>query len=122
MTARMTTGLALTTAILAAGLPAAAGEAKAPGLKVGAVTVSYDHRDLASEAGARAMLARLERAAYDACGGDPRRHSAWKTAPDLTRRVYQQCREDAVARAVTELGSAKLAAVHAGGVRDGVAR
>jgi UrcA family protein len=118
----MTTGLALTAAVLTMALPATAGEVKVTGRKVGAEVVNYDARELASEAGAREVLMRLQRAAYDACGGDPRRNSAWKTSPDLTRRVYRQCRDEALARAVAELGSAKVASLHAGGDREGAAR
>jgi UrcA family protein len=113
----MTTGLALAAAVLTMALPAAAGQVKVTDRKVGSVTVSYEPRELASEAGAREVLRRLERAAYDACGGDPRRNPSWRTSADLTRRAYTQCREAAVARAVADLRSPKVKAVYAGRAR-----
>lgn len=114
-------GAALAAAMLAA--PAAVGgETKANQVKVGAVQVAVSRDALASEAGARELLAQLNAAARRACGGDARRHSSWKTTPDLARRAFDDCRREAVTRAVAELGSAKLAALHAGGARDGLAR
>ena len=89
---------------------------------MGQSSVAYDPESLATEAGSRALLAKLERAAYEACGGDPRNHAAWKNTPKLTVRAYRACQERAVAQAVTQVGSPALAAVHAGQVRTRVAR
>lgn len=125
MQARMTTAICALAAAMAAtmaGSPAAtAAEVRVGTEKVGAVAVSYGPAALAGEAGARDLLTRLEAAARTACGGDPRNHSAWRTTPDLVREAFRACRRDAVARAVAEVGSSRLAALHAGG-RDGRAR
>jgi UrcA family protein len=53
---------------------------------------------------ARLLLARLDRAAWQACGGDPRFNDSYETRPGHVRRVYRECRDKAVARAVKEIG------------------
>lgn len=117
----ITAGAAFAAAMLAGG-PGVAGETKANQVKVGSARVAVDHEALSTEAGARDLLARMDAAARKACGGDARRHSSWKSTPDLARRAFETCRQEAVARAVAELGSPRLAAAHAAGPREGLAR
>jgi UrcA family protein len=81
--------------------------------RIRSIVVSYDAATLGSEAGARDLLGRLETAAHGACGGDPRRHSSYAYTPDLTREVFRKCRDEAVARAVAEIGAPRLVALHA---------
>jgi len=81
--------------------------------RIRSVVVNYDAGTLGTEAGSRDLLGKLETAAYDACGGDPRRHSSYAYTPDLTREVFRKCREEAVARAVAEIGAPRLVALHA---------
>lgn len=81
--------------------------------RIRSVVVGYDPGALGSEVGARDLLGKLETAAYGACGGDHRRHSSYRYTPDLTRQVFSQCREEALARAVAEIGAPRLVALHA---------
>ncbi|GAB4516410.1 MAG: hypothetical protein Kow00133_00160 [Amphiplicatus sp.] len=81
--------------------------------RIRSVRVAYDDLDLDSEADARELLARLERAAQEACGRYPERHSAYRIMPERTRAVFQECRERAVAAAVKELNVATLDELHA---------
>ena len=67
--------------------------------------VRYDDLDLNSEAGALALYGRVEAAARRVCPDNGVR--------DLNRlRAMRACREDAVARAVAGIPSAKVAAIH----------
>jgi UrcA family protein len=83
--------------------------AQAQGLQlVGKVRVDYSDLDLSNQSDAHQLLERLEKAAYDACGGDERRHPAYKTTPRRTTEVFRECRENAVSRAVTAVNSQEL--------------
>jgi UrcA family protein len=72
------------------------------------VTVDYSDLDLSNQNDAHELLARLEKAAFDACGGDERRNPAYKTTPRRTTEVFRECRENAVSRAVTAVNSQEL--------------
>ncbi|MCU0974791.1 MAG: UrcA family protein [Steroidobacteraceae bacterium] len=88
------------------GLPALAHGADAV-----AVPVQYSPAALKTDAGARAVHAQIRRAARQACGS--------ANSPALQhKRAVRECREEAVARAVDEIGSPTLATVHA---REGTA-
>ncbi len=71
---------------------------------VGQVPVELTDLNLQDPDAARILLARLDRAAWQACGGDPRFNSDYKSRPEQVRRVYQECRDGAVARAVKQIG------------------
>jgi UrcA family protein len=75
---------------------------------VGRVQVSYHDLDLQKEADARVLLKRLERAAYRACGGNPKLYLSYRVIPDRTVEVFKECREEAVARAVAAVHSVTL--------------
>jgi UrcA family protein len=75
---------------------------------VGSARVTYYDLDLRKEADARVLLGRLERAAYYACGGDPKVYSSYETMPLRTVEVFEECREDAIARAVASVHSVAL--------------
>jgi UrcA family protein len=75
---------------------------------IDSVTVTYTDLDLRNDAGARAMLKRLENAAYRACGGDPRTQPAYKIMPKHVTRVINECRDDALARAVASVNEKAL--------------
>lgn len=83
------------------GLPALAND-----VETVAVPVYYSPAALKTDAGARAVYAQLDRAARQACG-QPSGLALQQ------RRANQECREQAVARAVEQIGSSMLAAVHA---------
>ncbi len=80
---------------------------------IGKVHVDLKDLDLTDAADARTLLERLKQAAYDACGGDPKLHTAYKTRPEQTVRVYEECRENAVKRAIDQIGAPVLARVYA---------
>jgi UrcA family protein len=90
-----------------AGTASAAGSAAPSTVDVARIVVSYGDLDLDTDRGAAALQRRLVVAARQVCGSpDPR---------DLGR--YQKarvCTDAAMARAVDEVGSPRLAKLHAG--------
>lgn len=81
-------------------------------VEVGRVTVSYADLNLTTLADAQVMLTRLEKAAYRACGGDPRLNVDYDLMGPHIERTYRECRTDAVSRAVTSVNAPLLTAVH----------
>jgi UrcA family protein len=80
-----------------------AAQAKLPSAEkqlVGRVRVAYADLDLKRQADVQILLSRIEKAAYRACGGNPRRHSSYDLMPSYTAAVFEECREDAIARAI----------------------
>jgi len=80
---------------------------------IGKVHVDLKDLDLTNAAHARTVLERLKQAAYQACGGDPKLHNTYKTRPEQTVRVYEECRENAVKRAIDQIGAPLLAQAYA---------
>jgi len=76
---------------------------------IGKVHVGLNDLDLTRESDVRALLDRLKQAAYRACGGDPKKHNNYRTRPEQTVRAYEECRENAVKRAVDQIGAPLLA-------------
>ena len=72
------------------------------------ITVTYGDLDLGTLTDARVMLTRLEQAAKRACGGDPRLNPDYNLTFQSLEKTYQECRSDAVARAVVEVNAALL--------------
>jgi UrcA family protein len=81
-------------------------------IEVGRVTVKYADLDLDTRADARVMLTRLQKAAFRACGGDPRLHPDYSFMWPYLEKVYQDCRNDAVSRAVGAVNAPLLTEVH----------
>lgn len=79
--------------------------------EVGRVVVRYGDLDLAREADAAVLLERLNAAAYEACGGDPRWNSRYRIMPNAVRHSYLECRANAVADAVHKVNSPTLSRV-----------
>ncbi len=79
------------------------------------VKVNYSDLDLASDSDARELLGRLDRAAFEACGGNERFYPAYKTRVGRAAELFQECREDALSRAVATVDAQKL--WHAFGVQ-----
>jgi UrcA family protein len=69
------------------------------------VNVAYGDLNLQSQAGAKAMLSRLEGAATDVCGGEPDIHLLDRQA------IYQRCRAEAVDRAVRTMDAPLVTAM-----------
>jgi UrcA family protein len=67
--------------------------------EVGRVVVSFGDLDLDREADAAVLLERLNAAAYEACGGDPRWNSKYRLMPNAVRHAYKECRGGGRARA-----------------------
>ena len=90
--------------IAAIGVIAAAQSAHATSLtervEVGHVTVAYADLNLSTVADAQALLTRLQKAAYRACGGDPRLDPNYDLMAPHIERSYRQCRAEALSRAV----------------------
>jgi UrcA family protein len=76
---------------------------------VGKVRVELKDLDLSNPADARTLLDRLKQAAYRACGGDPKLHNSYRSRPQQTVKAYEECRENAVKRAIDQIGAPALA-------------
>lgn len=72
------------------------------------VRVNFADLDINHPAGAEGLLKRIERAAFIACGEDPGPNFGTEAL------VYQQCRTDAVSRAVDQVNAPLLTAMAAG--------
>ena len=79
---------------------------------VGQVRVELKGLDLQNPADARTLLARIEKAAYRACGGNPKFTWTYDLMPERTVEVYELCREGAVKRAIDQIGAAQLTQVY----------
>lgn len=75
------------------------------------IHIAYGDLNLQNEADARLMLDRLKRAAYRACGGNPRSHPSYEVMPGYTVEVFRECREDAISAAVASVNSPTLTRV-----------
>jgi UrcA family protein len=76
------------------------------------VRVSYRHSEISTEAGARAVLARINAAARKACGGSPTFYGTYSMAPGLARKDFAKCQASAVGNAVAALNAPMLVAVY----------
>jgi len=86
-------------------------EARAKRDVVAHVHVAFDDLNIENVADARVLLDRLKQAAYRACGGNPRLHSAYEVMPRHTLEVFRECREEALSAAVGEINSPTLARI-----------
>ena len=77
-------------------------------VEVRRVTVSYGDLDLGTLGDARVLLTRLQKAAFHACGGDPRLNTDYGIMGPHIEKLYQDCRDDAVARAVDTVNAPLL--------------
>jgi UrcA family protein len=78
---------------------------------VGRVRVSYADLDLEKEADAHVLLGRLQQAAYTACGRSPSSYYTYEVMPRKTIQVFEDCRRNAIHRAVEVIKSATLSRV-----------
>jgi UrcA family protein len=74
----------------------------------GRSVVHYDDLNIDTEQDAKSLLQRIERAARKACGGHPT-FSSYTGALDHT---FEECRGDAVQRAVKQLGAAMVTHIY----------
>lgn len=105
---------ALTAAVMLAALSLAAhaDPSSATTLR-GHGVVNYGDLNIESEAGAKILLQRLERAAKKACGGQAT-FSSYTGSLDHT---FEQCWTEAIARAVKQLGAPTVTRVYAESAR-----
>ena len=92
----------------------AAGAASAAGLDsdVPSIVVKYSEQSLATDEGAYALYRRITSAAEKVCP------DVWDK--NLSRRALaEQCREEAVARAIRQIDNSRLAALHAAHSKNG---
>jgi UrcA family protein len=78
------------------------------------VHVEWSDLDLNKPADARTLLERLKRAAYVACGGDPKLHNSYRTRLEKTVAAYEECRANAVKRAIDQIGAQQLTQLYTG--------
>lgn len=101
LTALAALGMITTATLLAPAIAAAA----QPLADVPQIAVNYSNSDLGSDQGTRALYQRIERAARSVCPSyDPRDLVAF----DANR----ECQRQAIASAVRQIGSQRLAALH----------
>ena len=103
-----TTGL-LSLAIVAGSLPA---QARAAGPEQPSIVVRYGDLNLDTAAGAQALYRRIVGAAHQVCP-EPRSRDLRSFA------AARACRTEAIARAVRQVNSPRLAAAHNGQARQG---
>ncbi len=90
-----------------AGVAAAGDAASSATVEVARVVVGYGDLDLDTERGAAALQRRIAAAARQVCGAPSPR--------DLRlHRMAQECMSEAISRAVDDVGSPRLAKLHAG--------
>ena len=97
-------------ALIAIGLLALSGASASaqPALDEVKVKISYAGLDINTEAGAKTLLHRIQRAAGEVCGGEPsNRIDRFKT--------FRPCVKDVVQRTVSGIDSPTLTAVYGGG-------
>jgi UrcA family protein len=87
-------------------MAAGAASAASPASDVPSVVVHYDPQSLATDAGVYALYRRITRAAEQVCP-DPSIRSL------SLRAQVEQCRNEAIARAVGQIDNSRLAALHA---------
>jgi UrcA family protein len=108
---RATTTLTAAAACLAVGGVASSAHAQAID-SLPSVTVRYDDLNLASERGSQELYSRIVFAAREVCAAPDIRDLAGMAAAKV-------CREQAIAKAVNEVRSPKLAALYAEQLRHG---
>lgn len=96
-------GIVATATLLALPGVASADQPAANGLQT---NVYYNLRDLSTERGTRALYRRIVNAAQAVCPGYD---SQWGTAVAAS----QECQRQAIARAIGQIGNARLAAIDA---------
>jgi UrcA family protein len=92
----------------------AAGAAGAAGLDsdVPSVVVKYSEQSLATDEGVYALYRQIKNAAKEVCPAEQTR--------DLKRQsLIQECRNQAVTRAIRKIDNSRLAALHAGHSKNG---
>lgn len=77
------------------------------------VAVHYGDLNLSTEAGARAMLVRIDQAARNACGGSPFFYGTYTIAPNLARKDFATCQTNAVSSAVQTLNAPLVMRIYA---------
>lgn len=103
-------GLTVAVAIAVAGL---ASSATAGDTIRRDVQVSYSDLNINTEAGAVALLDRINHAARQACGGSPFLHPMYNVAPAAVTADFAKCYHNAVAGAVASVGAPALSTVYA---------
>lgn len=80
----------------------------AQSVDVRSMKVSLRGLDLSTPAHVRVLLTRLQEAAYYTCGGDPRLNLDYGIMGPRIEKRYQDCRNNAVARAVDKVNAPLL--------------
>jgi UrcA family protein len=74
----------------------------------GRSVVYYGDLDIETEQDAKIMLQRIERAARKACGG----HATFSSYTGALDRTFEECRREAIHRAVKKLGASKVTRIY----------
>lgn len=97
-------GVLATATLVASSSVASAAPRSADGLQT---NVYYSLRDLSTERGARALYRRITSAAQAVCPG-------YDSLSPTVVAASQECQRQAIARAIGQIGNARLAAIDAG--------
>lgn len=108
------TAIAIGAGLLAAGAVTSAAAQRSRADIVVQISVPHGDLDLASEAGAKAMLVRLDKAASKACGGKPMPVMALDQVGHAKKREYQRCKLAAMDRGTLQLGAPRVRAAWLG--------
>jgi UrcA family protein len=87
--------------------------AKRPAERIKDVPVRYQDLDLRKDTDVQVLLGRIERAAWRACGGNHKFHLSYELRPRQTAEVFEECRRQAVERAVASIDA--IRGMRAGG-------
>ena len=96
-------GVIATATLLGSPTVASAGQPLADGMQT---SLYYNLRDLSTENGTRALYRRIVSAAQEVCPGDD---SRWSNEVAASK----ECQRQAIARAIGQIGNARLAAIDA---------
>jgi UrcA family protein len=78
------------------------------GDRIRSISVRLDDLNLRNDTDVQVLLGRLNRAAVRACGGNPKFHPTYALVPRFTTKVFQECRHEAIARAVATIDAPKV--------------
>ena len=105
---RVSTPIIALTSMLAAASLGAQADPSQPAKITGRSAVYYGDLNLSAEQDAKTMLERIEQAAKKACGG----HRTFNSYTGRLDDTFDQCRSEAIARTVKQLGAHLVARIH----------
>lgn len=106
--------IAIGAGLIAAGAMFPASAQRSQANIVAHVRVPHHDLDLTSEAGARTMLERIDKAAAKACGGKPVAGMAMDEVAQAKKREYRRCKAAAMDKGISALAAPRVRAAWLG--------